>query len=95
MFRVINPGVNDWDVQLIQNGFTLEKGCKYRVKFKVTSTKARTIKLGLMDNNCQEWYGGEDISLAEAKERKLVVNLRCRKTQIMIRKCLFPWENQW
>lgn len=60
VFQVKNPGENDWDVQLNQNGFTLEKGCKYRVKFKVTSTKARTIKLGLMDNNCQKWYGGAD-----------------------------------
>lgn len=39
VFQVKNPGVNDWDVQLIQNGFTLEKGCKYRVKFKVTSRR--------------------------------------------------------
>ena len=71
MFHVINPGVYDWDVQLNQHGFTLEKGCKYRVKFKVTSTKARTIKLGLMDNNCQKWYGGEDIFLAEAEEKEV------------------------
>ena len=71
VFHVINPGVYDWDVQLNQHGFTLEKGCKYRVKFKVTSTKARTIKLGLMDNNCQKWYGGEDISLGEAEEKEV------------------------
>lgn len=71
VFQVKNPGENDWDVQLNQNGFTLEKGCKYRVKFKVTSTKARTIKLGLMDNNCQKWYGGADISLGEAEEKEV------------------------
>lgn len=71
VFQVKNPGENDWDVQLNQHGFTLEKGCKYRVKFKVTSTKARTIKLGLMDNNCKKWYGGEDISLAEAEEKEV------------------------
>lgn len=71
VFQVKNPGEKDWDVQLNQHGFTLEKGCKYRVKFKVTSTKARTIKLGLMDNNCQKWYGGEDISLAEAEEKEV------------------------
>lgn len=71
VFHVINPGENDWDVQLNQHGFTLEKGCKYRVKFKVTSTKARTIKLGLMDNNCQKWYGGADISLGEAEEKEV------------------------
>ena len=71
VFQVKNPGENDWDVKLNQHGFTLEKGCKYRVKFKVTSTKARTIKLGLMDNNCQKWYGGEDISLAEAEEKEV------------------------
>lgn len=71
VFHVINPGVYDWDVQLNQHGFTLEKGCKYRVKFKVTSTKARTIKLGLMNNNCKKWYGGEDISLREAEEKEV------------------------
>lgn len=71
VFQVKNPGENDWDVQLNQHGFTLEKGCKYRVKFKVTSTKARTIKLGLMDNNCQKWYGGADISLGEAEEKEV------------------------
>lgn len=71
VFQVKNPGEKDWDVQLKQTGFTLEKGCKYRVKFKVTSTKARTIKLGLMDNSSQKWYGGADISLAEAKEKEV------------------------
>ena len=72
-------GVYDLDVQLNQHGFTLEKGCKYRVKFKVTSTKARTIKLGLMDNNCQEWYGGEDISLAEAEEKEVSCEFTMQK----------------
>ena len=79
VFHVINPGVYDWDVQLNQHGFTLEKGCKYRVKFKVTSTKARTIKLGLMDNNCQKWYGGEDISLAEAEEKEVSCEFTMQK----------------
>ena len=71
VFQVKNPGEKDWDVQLKQTGFTLEKGCKYRVKFKVTSTKARTIKLGLMDNSSQKWYGGADISLGEAEEKEV------------------------
>ena len=71
VFQVTNPGKNDWDVQLIQHGFTLEKGCKYRVKFKVTSTKARTIKLGFMSKS-YAWYGGTNIVLEEGKEQEVV-----------------------
>lgn len=32
-----------------------------------------------MDNNCQEWYGGADISLAEAKEKEVSCEFTMQK----------------
>lgn len=92
MFQVKNPGEKDWDVQLNQHGFTLEKGCKYRVKFKVTSTKARTIKLGLMDNNCNKWYGGEDIFLAGSREKEVSCEFLMPEDTDMNSKMFISWE---
>ena len=71
MFKIKDPGTEDWHAQLKQSGITLEQSCSYRVKFKVTSTKARTIKLGFMSKS-YAWYGGTNIVLEEGKEQEVV-----------------------
>ena len=71
VYHISNVGTEDWNVQLKQRGLTLEKGCKYRVTFKATSTKARTIKLAIMSTS-YAWYGGADIQLP-ANDKKDVV----------------------
>ena len=70
-YNITNVGTEDWNVQLKQGGITLEKGCKYRAKFKVTSTAARTIKLAFL-NATYAWYGGADISLTANTEKEVV-----------------------
>lgn len=67
-----------WHAQLKQSGITLEKGCKYRVKFKVTSTKARTIKLGFMSES-YNWYGGTNPKLPESEEQEVVYEFTMEK----------------
>ena len=71
VYHISNVGTEDWNVQLKQRGLTLEKGCKYRVTFKATSTAARTIKLAIMSTS-YAWYGGADIQLP-ANDKKDVV----------------------
>lgn len=69
-FNVKNVGTRDWDIQLKQSGIKLEKGCKYRLNCKLTSTEARTIKLALMSTG-YKWYGGADVALDKDTEYNL------------------------
>lgn len=67
VYTISNVGTEDWHIQLKQNGITLEKGCNYRVTFKVSSTEARQIKLAML-SAAYAWYGGTDISLGAGTE---------------------------
>lgn len=78
VFKIANVGTEDWHAQLKQSRITLEKGCKYRVKFKVTSTKARTIKLGFMSES-YNWYGGTNLKLLESEEQEVVYEFTMEK----------------
>lgn len=78
VFKIADVGTEDWHAQLKHSGITLEKGCKYRVKFKVTSTKARTIKLGFMSES-YDWYGGTNLELPEAEEQEVVYEFTMEK----------------
>lgn len=69
-FKVKDVGTWDWDIQLKQSGIKLEKGCKYRLNCKLTSTEARTIKLALMSTS-YNWYGGADVALDKDTEYNL------------------------
>lgn len=60
-FAITNPGTEDWHVQLKQQGITLEKNTAYRLYFNVSSSVARTIKVGFMDTGYVNWYGGADL----------------------------------
>lgn len=61
-YEITNVGEADWNIQLKQEGITLEEGCSYILKFKASSTAARTIKCAFLDPS-YDWYGGSDISL--------------------------------
>lgn len=64
VYDIKDVGANDYDVQLKQTGLKLEQGASYNVKFKISSTAARTVKYGFLDpTNGYKWYGGEDLSL--------------------------------
>lgn len=78
VYHISNVGTADWNVQLKQSGLTLEKGCKYRVTFKATSTAARTIKLAIMSTK-YAWYGGADIQLSANNEKEVVCEFTMSK----------------
>ena len=80
VYDIKNVGSEDWNVQLKQNGITLEKGCKYKVTFNATSTEARTIKLAMLSNDGKyTWYGGADIDLASGTEKPVVIDFTVDK----------------
>ncbi|GFI31323.1 glucan endo-1,3-beta-glucosidase A1 [Lachnospiraceae bacterium] len=72
VYHIENVGTEDWNVQLKQEGITLEQGKKYRITFRAASTKARTIKLAMLSQS-YTWYGGEDILLEENQEKEVAV----------------------
>ncbi|MGN0367900.1 MAG: carbohydrate binding domain-containing protein, partial [Wujia sp.] len=68
VYAISNVGDYDWNVQLKQSGLTLEKGCSYKLTFKVTSSEARTIKAAFLTTG-YDWYGGADIALDKDTEK--------------------------
>lgn len=72
IYHITQPGEADWNVQLKQEGLTLEEGTQYRIGFKIKSSEARTVKYALLDSAAgYAWYGGEDIML-EAGQEKII-----------------------
>ena len=59
VINITDVGTEDWHVQLIQKGLTLEEGASYKVSFEVTSTENRVIKY-VMQTSGYAWYGGND-----------------------------------
>lgn len=72
VYNITNVGDEDWNVQLKQGGITLEKGCTYKIKFKVNSTEARTIKCAMLTAS-YDWYGGADIALEKGTEKQVEI----------------------
>ena len=70
VYNIANVGTADWNVQLKQNGITLEQGSTYKVAFKAHSTLGRTIKLAFLTAS-YDWYGGADISLTENETKEV------------------------
>ena len=79
VFHISDVGTADWNIQLKQGGINLELGCDYRLAFKVTSTESRTIKVGFMDKNTENWYGGSDVSLEKNREKNVVCKFTMTK----------------
>ncbi len=77
--NITNVGEQDWHVQLMQRGIRLEQGKKYRVSFKASSTKTRTIKLAML-STAYNWYGGKDISLEEGQEQEISFDFPMEQT---------------
>lgn len=79
VFHISDVGTADWNIQLKQGGINLEQGCDYSLAFKVTSTESRTIKVGFMDKNTENWYGGSDVSLEKNREKNVVCKFTMTK----------------
>lgn len=70
-FDITNVGSEDWNIKLKYSDLLkLEKGAKYQVEMKITSTADRTVKYSFM-NAVYDYYGGQDLSL-KANEAKTV-----------------------
>lgn len=78
VYSISNVGEEDWHIQLKQAGITLEQGASYQLKFKVTSTAARTIKAAFL-NSGYAWYGGADIALEADTEKEVECNFTVGK----------------
>lgn len=77
VYDIKDVGENDYDVQLKQSGLKLEQGASYNVKFKISSTAARTVKYGFLDPmNGYKWYGGEDLSLEAGVTKEVNHNFK-------------------
>lgn len=77
-YEITNVGEEDWNVQLKQEGITLEEGCSYVLKFNVSSTEDRTIKCAFLDPG-YDWYGGADLELTGGEEKKIEVPVTVSK----------------
>jgi len=73
-FGITNVGTVDWHVQLKQGGIKLASNQGYRLTFDVTSTSARTIKIGFMDTEYVNWYGGGDVVLTGNGTQQITVD---------------------
>ena len=72
IYYITDPGNEDWNVQLKQEGLTLEQDAEYRVSFKIKSSAARTVKYALLDPSAgYAWYGGGDITLDADQEEQI------------------------
>ncbi|MCH5249968.1 MAG: carbohydrate binding domain-containing protein [Lachnospiraceae bacterium] len=72
VFGITDVGNYDYDIKLKQTGLKLEHGASYKVKFKITSSEARTVKYAFIDpDNSYKWYGGEDLVLDKGVEKEV------------------------
>ena len=77
-FDIKNVGTEDWNVQLKQEGLSLQAGHTYHVSFKAKSTAARTIKGCVMHNVENEtiWDGGSDVALEAGVEKNVEFDVK-------------------
>lgn len=62
-FDMKSVGDLDWHLQLKQSGIKVTDNQGYFISFKATSNVYRYIKIGVMDQNYVNWYGGGDVYL--------------------------------
>ena len=77
-FDIKNVGTDDWNVQLKQDGLSLQAGHTYHVSFKAKSTAARTIKGCVMHDAKNEikWDGGSDAALEAGVEKNVEFDVK-------------------
>ena len=70
LFTLENSGTNNWDVQAAQQNLTLIQGNKYEIKFNITSSIDRVVKLGFRDpeNGYKGFYDDITLKAGETKE---------------------------
>ena len=81
-FNIKNVGKEDWNVQLKQDGLSLQAGHTYHVSFKAKSTAARTIKGCVMHDADKKtnWDGGSDAALEAGVEKNVEFDVKVSET---------------
>lgn len=77
-FDISDVGEVDWNVQLKQHGITLKKNHHYFLSFKATTDTPRTFKVGLMNQDYTNWYGGGDLILKGIENQEMLVTFANR-----------------
>ena len=80
-FDIKKVGTDDWNVQLKQEGLSLQAGHIYHVSFKAKSTAARTIKGCVMHDadNKTNWDGGSEAALEAGVEKNVEFDVKVSK----------------
>ena len=65
-YEITKAGTADWNVQLKQEGLTMEAGASYKLEMKIGASIDRDLKVAFMGEG-DTWHGGTDISLTKDK----------------------------
>ena len=65
-YEITKAGTADWNVQLKQEGLTMEAGASYKLEMKIGASIDRDVKVAFMGAG-DAWHGGTDISLTKDK----------------------------
>ena len=85
-YEITNAGTANWNVQLKQEGLTMEKGASYKVNFKIASTVDRTVEFAFQDAG-DGWYGGTAVDLTANKQKSVsrVITLKNEEVNGLLR----------
>ncbi len=65
-YEITKAGTADWNVQLKQEGLTMEAGASYKLEMKIGASIDRDVKVAFMGAG-DAWHGRTDISLTKDK----------------------------
>ncbi|MFG6367330.1 MAG: carbohydrate binding domain-containing protein [Lachnospiraceae bacterium] len=65
-YEITKAGTADWNVQLKQEGLTMEAGASYKLEMKIGASIDRDVKVAFMGAG-DAWHGGTDIRLTKDK----------------------------
>ncbi len=80
-YEITKAGTKDWNIQLKQEGLTMEAGASYKLEMKMGSSIDRDVKVALMGAG-DAWYGGTDISLTKDKLKSVNRIIKLEDTEI-------------
>ncbi|MBQ7882329.1 MAG: carbohydrate binding domain-containing protein [Treponema sp.] len=78
IYKIEKLGTEDWNIQLKQEGITLEKDAAYKLRFKAKSTETRNIRIAILSPS-YDWYGGSDVMLSKDKETDVEITFTMNK----------------
>ena len=80
-YEITKAGTKDWNIQLKQEGLTMEAGASYKLEMKIGSSIDRDVKVALMGAG-DAWYGGTDIRLTKDKLKSVNRIIKLEDTEI-------------